>query len=185
MNPWHLRQAVRCLDAGGVIAYPTEAVFGLGCDPLNPQAVSRLLALKQRDVAKGLILIAADLAQLSPYIEPPTADIQARLDASWPGPVTWLLKPRPHVPQWLTGAHHTIAVRVSAHPVANALCQTFGRALVSTSANPSHHPPARNSLTLRRYFHQQIDFIVPGKLGAQAKPTVIRDARTGKIHRPG
>jgi L-threonylcarbamoyladenylate synthase len=184
VNPWHLKQAVRHLDAGGVIAYPTEAVFGLGCDPLNPLAVSRLLELKQRDVAKGLILIAADIDQLSPFIEPPGTEIQARLDASWPGPVTWLLTPRPNVPQWITGAHNAIAVRVTAHPLARTLCQAYGQALVSTSANPASHPPARRSLTVQRYFDGRIDYLLHGRLGPQTRPTEIRDAQTGRIIRP-
>jgi len=185
MNFWQLKQAVQCLKGGGVIAYPTEAVFGLGCDPLNPYAVTRLLQLKQRDIAKGLILIAADQAQLSVYIEPPSATMQAELDATWPGPVTWLLKPRPTIPQWLTGAHDSLAVRVTAHPLTRTLCQAFGGPLVSTSANPSQQPPARNTLTVHRYFHDQLDYIVSGPLGARAKPTEIRDARTGRILRSG
>jgi L-threonylcarbamoyladenylate synthase len=185
VNFWQLKQAARSLNAGGLIAYPTEAVYGLGCDPLNAQAVMRLLSLKQRDVAKGLILIAADITQLAPYIDVPSVDIQAKLDASWPGPVTWLLTPRPHVPQWLTGAHDRIAVRVTAHPVASALCQAFGGAIVSTSANPSNLSPARNPLTVRRYFDGHINIIVHGSLGSHGKPTIIRDALTDRILRPG
>ena len=185
MNTWHLKQAVRCLKAGGVIAYPTEAVYGLGCDPLNPNAVIRLLALKQRDIAKGLILIAADQSQLGAYIQPPSGEIQAKLDASWPGPVTWLLKPRPDVPPWLTGAHDSLAVRITAHPVAKSLCLEFGGAIVSTSANPNRLSPARNLITLQRYFHGQIDYAVPGSLGSQANPTEIRNALTGEVLRGG
>lgn len=185
MTPWQLRQAIHSLQTGGVIAYPTEAVFGLGCDPLDPQAVTRLLAIKQRPVSKGLILIAANQAQLAPFIITPSKSIQAKLDATWPGPVTWLLNPRPDVPHWLTGAYDRLAVRVTSHPVAHSLCLGFGGAIISTSANPNTLPPARNLLTLQRYFHSQLDYLLPGRLGTSNKPSEIRDAETGNIVRPG
>jgi len=135
-----LRRAARMLTAGGVIAYPTEAVYGLGCDPLDAQAVTRLLAIKRRPVEKGLILIASRFDQLGPYVQPLTAAIRQRLDESWPGPNTWLLPADPATPRWIRGDHRTIAVRVTAHPLAAALCEAFGGAIVSTSANPAGRP---------------------------------------------
>ena len=183
MNPWQLRKAARIIHTGGVIAYPTEAVYGLGCDPLNPQAVLRLLELKQRPMAKGLILIAADLAQLEPYIEPLTETELATVKASWPGPVTWLLPAKPETPRWLRGEHDCIAVRVTAHPLSCALCRAAGQALVSTSANPSGQSPARSALTVRRYFADRLDLILPGSLDRAAKPSTIRDLRSGRVLR--
>lgn len=183
MNRRQLTQAVRTLRAGGVIAYPTEAVFGLGCDPFNPQAVLRLLELKRRPMEKGLILIAADIDQLAPFMAPLSAADHAHLKASWPGPNTWLVPARPETPAWLRGAHHTLAVRVTAHPVASALCQAAGHALVSTSANPAGRPPARSALQVRRYFADRLDAIVTGALGTEPRPTAIRDLRTGKTVR--
>lgn len=176
--------AARVLHGRGVIAYPTEAVYGLGCDPLDGEAVAHLLALKRRSPAKGLILIAADRAQLAPYLLPLSAELEARLDASWPGPVTWLLPARPEVPAWLRGAHDTLAVRVTAHPEAAALCRAFGGALVSTSANLAGRPPARSALAVRRSFRNTLDYILPGALGGASGPTEIRDGRSGRIVRP-
>jgi L-threonylcarbamoyladenylate synthase len=184
MNPWQLRQAARIIHAGRVIAYPTEAVFGLGCDPLNPEAVQRLLALKQRTVEKGLILIASDLDQLTPFIQPLSESELATVNATWPGPHTWLLPARPDTPQWLRGAHDTIAVRVTAHPIAAALCRACGHALVSTSANPAGYPPAMKALQVQRYFGGQIDYLLNGPLGTETGPTPIRDLTTKKLIRP-
>jgi L-threonylcarbamoyladenylate synthase len=171
------------LQAGGVIAYPTEAVYGLGCDPRNQAAFSRLLALKGRPEAKGVILIAADEAQLTPYMAPLPDAILARLRRSWPGPVTWIVPAAVGTPAWLTGGRDTIAVRVTAHPPAAALCRAFGGALVSTSANRSDQPPARTKAELQRIFGDALDMIVPGPLGGLTQPTRICDARTGAIIR--
>lgn len=180
----HIRRAVRCLDAGGVLAYATEAVWGLGCDPLDEDACKRLLELKARPVEKGLILIASDFSQLAPYVLPLNPARQQELMASWPGPVTWLLPAQPHTPHWLTGAHDTLAVRVTAHPQVRALCAAFGRAIVSTSANPAGRPPARTAMGVRHYFHGDIDYLLPGETLGRAAPSEIRDGRTGAIIRP-
>lgn len=184
MTAWHLREIVRCIRFGGVIAYPTEAVYGLGCDPLNHNAVLRILELKQRDISKGLILIAATQHQLAPFIETPSPAIQAKLDATWPGPVTWLVPARRDTPKWLTGKHETIAVRVSAHPVVQAICRTLEHPLVSTSANISNHPTSRTALTVHRHFHDLLDFIVHADVGSEKNPSLIRNAISGEIVRP-
>ena len=182
-HPWHLRQAARHYRLGGLIAYPTEAVYGLGCDPLNWDAVQRLLKLKQRSIEKGLILIAADFNQLRSYIVEPAPQIMAPILASWPGPATWLLPAAPNLPKWLTGKHHTIAVRVTAHPLAADLCRTCGSPLISTSANISGHRPAKSSLALHSQFKRQIDFILNGQTGTLKQPTPIQDAISGKLIR--
>ena len=179
-----LRLAARALRDGAIVAYPTEAVFGLGCDPLNRAAVDRLLAIKQRPIHKGLILIASDPVQLAPFIETPGDTAQARLDASWPGPVTWLLPARPQTPRWLRGGHASIAVRVTAHPVAAALCRAFGGPIVSTSANLSRRPPARSALQVRLRC-PGTDLIVHGACGDADRPTTIRDALSGAVLRAG
>ncbi|MGM0593160.1 MAG: L-threonylcarbamoyladenylate synthase [Pseudomonadota bacterium] len=185
MSAFHLRTARRTLEGGGIIAYPTEAVYGLGCDPLDPQAVMRLLGLKQRPWQKGMILIASRQSQLTPFLQPIGATLQQKLDATWPGPVTWLLPARPEVPYWLRGAHQTLAVRVTAHPLAAALCDAFGGPIVSTSANLAGHEPARSPLTVQRELGEQVDYILHGELGDSDKPTEIRDAATGHIIRAG
>ena len=183
-NRFNLRRAARVLEAGGVIAYPTEAVYGLGCDPLNADAVGRLLEIKQRPVEKGLILIASHFSQLSRFVQPPAPDVQQRLDETWPGPVTWLLPAEPTTPRWLRGDHRTLAVRVTAHPLASAICATFGGAIVSTSANAAGRPPARSALQARIRC-PGVDLVVAGKTGPLAQPTQIRDALSGRVLRGG
>ena len=187
MNYWQLRQTARIIEQGGIIAYPTEAVFGLGCDPLSPDAVLRLLALKQRPVGKGLVLIASNMEQLAPFMAPLDAKQQDTLKASWPGPVTWLVPAKPETPVWLKGHHDTIAVRITNHPLAAALCKAVGHALVSTSANRSGLHPARSPLQIRNYFpeqsNQRVDKIVTGSLGNQTKPSIIKDLISGKVIR--
>lgn len=183
VRSWQLRQSSRTLLRGGILAYPTEAVFGLGCDPDDPWAVQRLLALKQRSVEKGLILIAAEFDQLARYVSPLAPDRMEEILASWPGPSTWLLPASPHTPYWLTGDHDSLAVRVTAHPLARALCRAWGAPLVSTSANPGGKPPARSPLQVRRYFDDRIDRILTGALGDSQRPTSIRDGRTGNLLR--
>lgn len=183
MSDFKLNRAARYIRQGGIIAYPTEAVYGLGCDPFNAAAVLRLLALKQRAIGKGIILIAADFTQIEPLILPLTADQKQCLETSWPDPTTWLVPVKPTVPVWVTGAHNRIALRITAHPLAKTLCEKVGHAIVSTSANISQQQPARSSLTVRRYFHNQIDFILTGSLGRLGKPTTIKDLLTGAIIR--
>jgi L-threonylcarbamoyladenylate synthase len=182
---WPLRQAARVLQQGGIVAYPTEAVYGLGCNPLDFAAVMDLLAMKQRDPAKGLILIASNLQQLLPYLAPLSPALRKKLLASWPGPVTWLLPAGEHTPAWLTGSHDSLAVRVTAHPLAAALCDAFGGAIVSTSANIANRPPARSALAVRKVFPGQLDYILTGATGGRSRPSEIRDARSGKILRKG
>lgn len=182
-----LRLAARLLSNGGVVAYPTEAVFGLGCDPWDRAAVERILAIKGRDVAKGLILIAADPLQLAPFLAPLPSARRAEILASWPGPNTWVLPVRPGVPSWLTGRFDTLAVRVTAHPLAAGLCRAYGGAIVSTSANRAGRPPARTALGLRLALGTPttwgIDGLVPGRCGGADRPSTIRDGRTGQLLR--
>ena len=168
------------LARGGVIAYPTEAVWGLGCEPLNRHAVARLLALKRRSQLKGLILVASSFSQVEPYAaKVDRAALEHAFD-TWPGPTTWLFPAARGVPGWLRGEHDTIALRVTAHPVARALCDARGGAIVSTSANLAGRPPACSALQVRCRFGGALDFIVPGDTGGFGRPTPIRDLLTGR-----
>lgn len=178
-----LDSAVQHLKIGGIVAYPTESVYGLGCDPHHSGALQRLLALKQREWHKGLILIAAEVAQLSPFILPLNQEISQRVLATWPGAVTWLLPVRAEVSELLRGNSDKIAVRVTAHPLAAALCRAWGGALVSTSANISTQPPAKTATEVQHIFDNSIDYIVDGAVGENPRPSEIRDALTNQILR--
>lgn len=182
-SPEALAQAVTALHQGGVIAYPTEAVWGLGCDPFNAAAVEQVLALKGRSEGKGLILIAADIAQVESWLVALAPGQRAAVLATWPGPCTWVV-PAPAAPRWLRGDHASLAIRVSAHPGVQALCRAWGGALVSTSANRSGEPPLAGPAALREAFGDALAGILPGALGGDAKPSEIRDAVTGAVLRP-
>jgi L-threonylcarbamoyladenylate synthase len=181
-SDWQLRQACNALNDDGVIAYPTEAVFGAGCDPWSETAIIRLLAMKRRPFEKGLILIAADFNQLQDFIQPLSADILAKVTQSWPGPNTWLLPVRDYVSPFLTGGRDTLAVRVTAHPLAAELCRRFGGPLVSSSANLTGLKPAKNVHQVHWQL-PELDYVLPGALGGATKPSTIRDALTGEILR--
>lgn len=174
-----LQHAARVLKQGGIVAYATEYCFGLGCDPRNRAAVRKLLRLKHRAWKKGLILIAADLAQLSPY----AADLPPHARATWPGPHTWLVTARAQAPHLITGRHARIAVRVTAHAQAAVLCRAAGMAIVSTSANRAGEIPARSDREVRRRFGKSVSYILPGRVGNAPAPTPIRDATTGEFIR--
>jgi L-threonylcarbamoyladenylate synthase len=183
ITPYHLRLAAHYLSAGATISYPTESVYGLGCDPLDSDAIQQILTLKQRDWRKGLIIIAATIEQIVPYIDP-AFTITEEMMQSWPGATTWIVPAHPDLPDLLTGGRSTIAVRVTAHPVAAALCHSFGGALVSTSANISGMPMIRTTAKLRKTFGAAIDYYLPGELGNNPNPSQIRSATTGEILRP-
>jgi len=179
LSRFRLKLAATHLRCGDIIAYPTEGVYGLGCNPLDQEAVLRLLALKERPTAKGLVLIAADFDQIEPYLNIPTESMRNRVLATWPGPVTWIIPAADWVPAWLRGEHTTLAVRVTDHPDAAALCRAFGGPIVSTSANKSGLPPARTPISVRKHFSTGHVLILSGGLGGLHGPTAIYDASTG------
>lgn len=180
-----LKQAAQIIHQGGVIAYPTEAVYGLGCDPKNGDAVAKILRMKRRPAAKGVILIASSIEQLEPYVAFSRLDKNTfeLIKDSWPGPNTWLIPAKQKAPSWLRGQHQTLAVRITNHPTAKGLCDAVQGAIVSTSANISSHPPATNAKQCRLIFKQQLDHIVKGTADPEAKPSTIRDAISGHIIR--
>ncbi len=175
--------AVQILQQGGIVAYPTEAVYGLGCDPFNESAVKKLLALKQRDVRRGLILLIPNHEALSTYIENLSDPILNKLYAAWPGPVTFLLPARPSIPSWITGQFKSVAMRMTAHPIANQLTQEWGAPLVSTSANIANQIPAKTAAEVKAIFGDAIDYIIEGKVGDAQNPSKIIDALTDQVIR--
>lgn len=183
VSNWQIQQAAQVVRSGGVIAYPTEAVWGLGCDPWNDEAVERLLALKDRPVHKGLILVAAEIEQFDFILEDLPEIWLARLAGSWPGPNTWLVPHQNRLPEWISGQYSSVALRVSDHPQVRALCRLTGP-LVSTSANPARRPSARSRLRVEQYFPGQLDAVLGGALGGRKNPSLIRDLISGDVVRP-
>ena len=178
-----ITEAVAALRAGGIVAYPTEAVYGLGCDPRNRDAVARLFALKQRPAGQGVLLIAANFPQVEKFIGSVPAEAVARARATWPGPHTWVFPRSPATPDWLAGDHAGIALRVTAHPLAAALCNAFGAALVSTSANRHGVAPARSAGEVHMAFGTALAYVLDGATGGLERPTPIRDAISGEVLR--
>jgi L-threonylcarbamoyladenylate synthase len=170
------------LKRDGVIAYATESCYGLGCDPSNARAVRRLLWLKRRPQAKGLILIGSDFHQFRRYIAPLPAALEARLDEWWPGPNTLLLPVSHHCPPWLRGQHARLAVRVTAHAETARLCQTLGMALVSTSANRSGQKALKTYRACKLAFGQKV-LVLPGRIGKRKRPSTILDPLGGGVLR--
>jgi L-threonylcarbamoyladenylate synthase len=182
---FRVRIAASVIAGEGVIAYPTEAVWGLGCHPFSEVAVRRLLRLKAREENKGLILVAADMEQFDWLLHDLPAAQKLRLEQTWPGPVTWLVPHRRRVPGWISGTHDTVALRVSDHPTVQALCLAVGGPLVSTSANLAGCREARQQYELYRQFGRGLDYVLPGRLGSSIRPSEIRDLRTDSVLRPG
>ena len=179
-----LQAAIYTVQQGGVLAYPTEAVYGLGCNPHNLAAVQRILDLKQRPAQKGLILIAADWEQLSTWLQPLSAEVQARVMADYAYPITWLLPAAAHISPLIRGKHESLAVRVSQHLTCRLLCQALGYPLISTSANRSHDAPARSAAEVRAYFANTLDYILDAPLGTASQPSEIRDGLSNQLIRP-
>ncbi|MCP4597976.1 MAG: tRNA threonylcarbamoyladenosine biosynthesis protein RimN [Neptuniibacter sp.] len=169
---------------GEVIAYPTEAVWGLGCDPFDREAVQHLLDIKRRPMHKGLVLVAGNLSQIDFLLRDLSSEDYARVTANWPGPFTWILPdPEDQIPHWIKGDHSAVAVRVSAHLGVKRLTEEYGSFIVSTSANPAAYPPARDVLRVKTYFGDQLGYVLPGDLGGLAQPTQIRDLRSDQLVR--
>lgn len=184
LNGWQLHKTLNTLRSGGVIAYPTEAVWGLGCDPFDQAAVERILEIKQRPMHKGLILVAGDMAQIDFLLRPLSDDQRATLARHWPGPVTFLIPDLlDQIPVWVKGKHRSVAVRISEHPLIRQVSEGFGGPVVSTSANPAGRTPARDRLQVNLYFNGEVDTITAGQLGEQSQPSRIIDLCSGKVLR--
>ena len=175
---FQIEDAKKILSEGKLIAYPTEAVYGLGCDPFNKHAVEKLLALKQRPSSKGFIILIAEWSQLTPLIGDVPENLLDNVRATWPGPVTWVFPRSNKIPDWLCGHHSSIAIRMSAHPVARGICS--GGAVISTSANISGAMPAVDLAGLSQQFPHGIDAIFSGDLGGTGQLSSIFDVLTGQ-----
>jgi L-threonylcarbamoyladenylate synthase len=176
------RRIAAHLRRGGLIAYPTESCYGLGCDPDNRSAVRRLLRLKQRPQHKGLILIAANYHQVARYLQPLTPAQQQQLKTAGAQAITYLMPAHHSAPRWLRGSHDTLAVRLTAHRQAAQLCRGVNSALVSTSANRSGQRPARTFAQCRKLFGRKV-WVLPGRAGNRKNPSTISRWADGKIIR--
>jgi L-threonylcarbamoyladenylate synthase len=179
-SAWQKRRFVEHLHQGGVVGYPTEAVFGLGCDPLNVDAISLLQDLKGRASDKGFILIASNFSQFQPYIKDVDDSIIAKILARNEEPTTWILPAHDDVPEWLTAENHTIAIRLVQHGLAKELCHLAGMALTSTSANVSGKAPCKTAHQARLKFAAKGVFTINGSVGSSSKPSRIIDLLTNK-----
>jgi L-threonylcarbamoyladenylate synthase len=170
-------KAYECINSGKLLAYPTEAVYGLGCDPFNGDAVEQLLRLKQRLPSQGLILLVSSWEQLASLTLPISKSAMTAVQSTWPGPVTWIFPASNLVPHWITGTRDSVAVRMTAHPIARELCNKSS--IVSTSANVSGKQPAKNKAQLLAQFPTGVDVFFEGELGDSSKPSDIFDVITG------
>jgi L-threonylcarbamoyladenylate synthase len=169
---------------GLLIAYPTEAVFGLGCDPDNNDAIRNLLEVKNRPMEKGLILVASTYSQLLPYVKDSAIPMDKRTEifSSWPGPITWLLPKSPSLSDLITGGSDLVAVRVSNHPVVRAICNELDKPIISTSANLAGHQPAKTAVQVKRQFAESV-LLIEGEVGVSSNPSSIKNSLTGEILR--
>jgi len=168
-------QAGIILKNGGVIAYSTETVLGLGCDPNNQEAVNRILWLKNRAIENGLIMLVNSIESLQQYTTSLSAEQIALITSA--KNTTWLIPANNHVPAWMLGKHKKLAVRITQHTTANPLsAATHG--IVSTSANVSSYKILANQNELRDWFGPHVDYIIVGDKGSDA-PSEIKDLITG------
>lgn len=192
MQQLSLDEAVHHLQSGQVLLYPTEAVWGLGCDPYQQQAFEKLLLLKKRPLEKGVILLSESIARIEPLLAPLEPQIRNKVIASWQHPVeknraiTWLLPISSAIPPWIYGQHDRVAIRVTQHTLCQRLCAGFDSLIVSTSANPAGQDPATDLHQLEHYFaqHSFADLaILTGKIGQNRHASRIVDAVTGQVIR--
>jgi len=184
MNDSIFKRACKTVKQGGVIAYPTEGVYGIGCDPYQQIAIARILSMKKRSIDKGFIVIASEWAQIQSWLGEVPAERFAEVRSTWPGSTTWVFPATTLVPQWIKGAYDSVAVRITAHPIAKQLCDELNGPLVSTSFNIEDGALARNEEEAKAsLIAKHIDLIVPGEIGDEPGPTPIRDALSDDLIR--
>ncbi|WP_189533664.1 L-threonylcarbamoyladenylate synthase [Paludibacterium paludis] len=170
------------LRKGRVLAYSTESCFGLGCDPMNHRALARILGIKGRPNHKGMIVIASHIDQLRHLVAPLTEEAWQELMRYWPGHYTFLLPASPRVPPVLRGRHAKLAVRLTAHDEAAALCHALGSALVSTSANRAGKRSLKTARACKKAFGDRV-LTLPGRIGKRRRPSTIIDFESGRVLR--
>ena len=175
-------ESIDYIRSGKLIAYPTESIYGIGCDPFNENAVNKVFDIKTRPRSKPMILVASKISQLHKIIQ--ISKLTNEVRESWPGHITWIIPCKDECPPWLMERRNkTIAVRISSHPVIIEICKILGEPIISTSANKSNEQPISLSSKLIDAFNNEIDFLVKGELGNQDNPSIIKDMKTGLILR--
>jgi len=184
LTNFDLSNALTALRNQGVIAYPTESVFGLGCDPDCETAIQKILELKKRPSHKGLILIASDIEQLSDYADfsQLTATQISNIEKTWPGPFTWIVPVHKKLSALISGDFDSVAVRVTAHPVVQQLCREFGKPIISTSANLSGLEACVDAQQVKQMFagNDLLSMIIEQSVSGLDNPSQIHHAITGK-----
>ena len=157
-----------------IFAYPTEGVWGIGCNPFSEKAVKKLILLKKRPKNKGIIILGGYMEQLTPFTEHLDEKLKKRMYSKWPGPHTWLVSSSSRTPKWLLGPKGLIALRLSSHKTVIKLTETLGMPICSTSANLSGNEPAKDSNEIRTFFKDTV-LIIGGELGSLKRPTPVQD----------
>jgi L-threonylcarbamoyladenylate synthase len=182
MNRWQLHLAIKTLQSGGVIAYPTESVFGLGCDASNLKAVAKILSIKKRSYKKGLILLVSDIQQAFPYINQLSQAQIKKINEKNSRATTWLIEKNNMLSPLLSGKHLKLAVRVTSHPIAKILCESINRPIVSTSCNLNGKPTSVKTCVVRNKNKINIDGVLSGVCSGQQASRII-DLETMKVFR--
>ena len=170
-----IKDAVEILKTGGIVVYPTETVYGIGCDPFNREAYERVQHLKRRKNAKQLLLLACSLSQIE-YFAGELADVPLRLaNVFWPGPLTMVIKPSKDLPDYLFGKSEGVAFRVTSHPLAALLTREFGCPITSTSANLTGKPSVVTYEEALKTFGESADIVIKNSELLNGKPSTIID----------
>ncbi len=159
-SPGYELQAAEVIRAGGVVALPTETCFGLAVDPLNPSALERLFAIKQRPRQKPVLVLVHSRDDLKKLVRRIPSQYELLMQAHWPGPLTLIFPALPCLPKLLTGGSDTIGIRISSHAVATEICRLAGGMITATSANISEQKPAGSAEEILTIIGNDIDLVV-------------------------
>ena len=170
-SDFSIRHAAHVINSGGIIAYPTDTIYGLGCDPYDADAVARLSDIKSRSALKQFILLAGHIEQIKAFVDL-TEDQQQKITQNKEA-TSWVIKANKHTPAWLLNKDKTVTIRLSKHSDVKKLCHILGHAIISTSANLSGQRPARNALELHQRFHSSIDKIMASNEKLTARPSKV------------
>jgi L-threonylcarbamoyladenylate synthase len=176
LNPFDASEIIK---NGGNAIYPTEGIYGIGCDPFNKSSVENIFDIKGRDLTKNFIILASNIKYLKRIIDNNLFKNKALIDGSF---TTWVVPTNKDCPLWLS-ANKSIAIRITNHPVVDELCENIGGPVISTSANCSNQKYTDNITAIENIFDGKIDCIVKGQLGNEKKSSMIKDILTNKILR--